>query len=98
MSDGIYVDRYAVRYVEFPDGSWSMSKYRCNEHGSVEGVDHVRGEGSNSPSKPEWLRTIVDVATVAGAFMAVTHPPPNRILWFEMTPGNKLIKFTEDIT
>jgi hypothetical protein len=89
---------YTVRYVEYPDGSWSLSKYRCNEHGSVEGVEQLRGEGSNLRNQPEWLRTIVDVATVAGAFVSVKYPPPNRILWFEMTPGNKLIKFTEDIT
>jgi hypothetical protein len=96
MSYSTPPDKYTVRYVEHPDRSWSLTKYLCNAHGSVDGVEQIRGD--YHPHQPEWLRTIVDVATIAGAFLPVEYPPPNRILWFEMTPGNKLIKFTEDIT
>ena len=42
---------------------------------------------------PAWLRTIIDVATVAGEFKRTNHPPPDRILWAELDNDYSLLRF-----
>jgi len=44
-------------------------------------------------TEPDWLKTILDVATVADAFITPVHPPPYRILWFRVDQSYNLIRF-----
>jgi hypothetical protein len=79
---------HTCRYTENIDGSWSFSMFST--------ANPRRGEGSGGTrgTQPEWLKKIVEVAVVADAFQVVPHPPPGRVLWFELDDHGELSKFT----
>lgn len=72
-----------MRYVE--DGGW----YTLTLYGA-----HPTVMDSNGPvsSRPQWLDTIVTVATVGEHFLDVNDPPPDRILWFFVDDDCNLVR------
>ena len=44
---------------------------------------------------PAWLQVIVDAAKVGGHITEVPHPPPMRVVWFEVDSALKLVKFVD---
>ena len=46
-------------------------------------------------SRPEWLKRIVDTATVGGHLKRVSQPPPDSIVWFTTDLDNNLQSFLE---
>ena len=46
-------------------------------------------------SRPEWLKQIIDTATVGGHLKRVNQPPPNAIVWFTTDLDNNLLTFLE---
>jgi hypothetical protein len=79
---------HACRYTEDVDGSWRLSMF------SVSNPRKGEISGGEYGTQPAWLQKIVEVAVVADAFQVVPHPPPGRVLWFELDDHGELSKFT----
>lgn len=78
---------HVCRYTEDVDGSWRLSVF------SGANPRKNTASGGNRGTQPAWLQKIVEVATVAEAFQVVPHPPPGRVLWFELDDNGELSKF-----
>lgn len=73
------------RYQVGDNGTWHLSLFN-NEN------PQPKQEGT----EPDWLKTILAVASAADAFITPKHPPPYRILWFRMDQSHNLISFGHD--
>lgn len=45
--------------------------------------------------RPQWLVDVVLIAKLGGYGRAIGHPPPDFIVWFDVTAANELVAFTE---
>lgn len=45
--------------------------------------------------RPEWLKQVIDTATVGGHLKRVNQPPPDAIVWFTTDLDNNLLTFLE---
>jgi hypothetical protein len=73
--------RYEERYDEYMLKCW---------HDGVE--TSLRGSVNG---RPEWLKSVIDTATVGGHLKRVPHPPPDAIVWFTTDLDNNLLTFLE---
>lgn len=87
MDDLVNTQPHICRYVAQVDGSWGLSMFFPAK--SKLGEE----SGGNPGTQPKWLRDIVEVAIVAEAFQEVPHPPPLRVLWFELDDNGDFLKF-----
>jgi hypothetical protein len=89
MDDLVNTQPHVCRYVEQVDGSWNLSMFFPAES--------KRGEGAGGTvgTQPAWLKKIVDIAIVADAFQVVPHPPPGRVLWFELDDHGDFLTFRD---
>lgn len=46
-------------------------------------------------SRPQWLKSILDIAKVGGHLKRVNQPPPDAIVWFTTDLDNNLKSFLE---
>ena len=87
MDDLVNSQAHICRYVEQVDGSWNLSMFFPAKPKRGDGSGGTRG------TQPEWLKKIVEIAVVADAFQSVPHPPPNKVLWFELDDKGEFVKF-----
>jgi hypothetical protein len=89
MDDLVNTQPHICRYVEQVDGSWNLSMFFP--------VESKRGESTGGifGTQPAWLQKIIDVASVADAFQPVPHPPPNKVLWFELDDNGDFLTFRD---
>jgi hypothetical protein len=89
MDDLVNTQPHVCRYVEQVDGSWNLSMFFP--------VESKRNEsaGGTVDTQPAWLKKIVDIAIVADAFQVVPHPPPGRVLWFELDDHGDFLTFRD---
>lgn len=89
MDDLVNTHLHICRYVEQIDGSWNLSMFFPAASRRGEGTGGSRG------TQPAWLQKIVEIAVVAEAFQEVPHPPPNKVLWFELDDNGDFLMFRD---
>ena len=58
-------------------------------------VSQARTQGQPG-DEPDWLKTILAVATVGDHFILPADPPPYKVLWFHIDEHNNLLRFGYD--
>lgn len=81
MNDDLYEYRYEERNDEYMLRRWHNGTEK-----SYRGLLHTR---------PEWLKSVLVTAKVAGAFPKIKEPPPDVILWFRTDRHHHLVEFIE---
>lgn len=81
MDHDLYEYRYEQRGPEFTLRCWHNGDQFFSR-----GYDH---------EMPQWLKSILDTAKVAGAIPKIKEPPPDIILWFRTDKDHNLVEFIE---
>lgn len=79
--DGYCSNRYEERGGSYTLRTWSDAGKEKNSEGELQ-------------NRPDWLKTIINVATIGGQLQRPPVAPPTCIVWFRTDANHTLIEFT----
>lgn len=88
----------ALRYI--PDMNEELHEYRYEQRGNEYQLRCWNGGREFSQrgfvtDMPEWLKSILATAKVAGVIRPIKEPPPEVIVWFRTDDNHNLVEFIE---
>lgn len=81
MNDELHEYRYEQRGNEYQLRCWNGGR-EFSQRGFVTNM-------------PEWLKSILATAKVAGVIRPIKEPPPEVIVWFRTDDNHNLVEFIE---
>ena len=80
--DGYHSNRYEERGPVYSLRSWSESTKEKTIEGDLQ-------------ERPDWLKAIINVATIGGQLQRPPRYPPTCIVWFRTDDANTLVDFID---